>query len=107
MIEPARLHQLRLPGDTFEAKTEPLNHTQAWKIVGGGGAADAMHGHARKRELYRSVGGLGHQPLAGGVTPQPIAELAGAMQVHTRVEPDDAEQLARMTVTDREAHGSP
>src|SRR5262245_13751479 len=73
-------------------------------IVGSRRAADAMNTHARKSEIDARARGFGHEPAAGRVAPEPIAELAGAMQVHARIETDDAQKLAALTIADRETH---
>src|SRR6478736_1142787 len=107
MIEPACADQLGLSRNAFEAKAEPGDHAQASAVVGGSRAADAIHRHASERKIYARSGSLGHDAATGSVAPQPITEFTRTMQMHARVEPNDAEQLTRLSITNREAHGAP
>jgi hypothetical protein len=71
------------------------------------GAANPVHAHASERKVDGGPRRLGHQPLAGRVAAQPVAELAGAMQVHAGIQADHALERARLLVADREPHGAP
>ena len=55
-----------------------------------------MHCHARECELDAGPSCLGHEPAPRGLALQPIAELTRAVQMHAAVQPDDAQELARL-----------
>ena len=63
-------------------------------ILGGRGDANAVRAHLMKRKVERGLRGFGHEAAAGGVFLEPIAELARAVQMHARLEPDDADERA-------------
>src|SRR5688572_18609676 len=72
VVEPAHADELGLTGDALEAEAQARDDAQAREVVGGGRAADAVHGHAGERELDASPRGFGHQAFAGGFAAQPV-----------------------------------
>src|SRR4051812_14582018 len=102
MVEPARADPLGLARDALEVEVEPRDDAKARRVVGRGGAAHAVHAHALKCKIEASLRRLRHESPAGDFTPEPITELTGPMQVHARVESDDAEQLVGHAVAHRE-----
>ncbi len=93
MIDPAGIYELGLSGDAFEPETKPGDDPQAPVIVGSCCAADSVQAHTAETEVDAGAGRLRHEPLAAGLSAQPVTQVAVLVRVNAVVQAHDAEQF--------------
>jgi hypothetical protein len=79
MVEPARVYEFCLPGDTFEVEAEARNDREARMVGGCGCAPDAMNAGPLKCKMQARICRFRHIPASTGLYPQPVTELTRAV----------------------------